>query len=194
MWCVKRRVLLGRDGMRVRGEAGERAYRAARSTHLCPGGCVNSPSPVAPFPPGVVVRAAPVLRRTKSVPPLHPLLSPPPLPFFFNPSPTPAKSLSPPQTPKKKRFKQLPSELVMRLLWDHWWCWGGETGETWRGGAEGWREGSGGMLMEESAACGTCAPLPFFPISWAFWMSKRFTCVLLVPPPYSHLQLRPISQ
>lgn len=32
-------------------------------THLCPGGSVNSPSPVAPFPPGVVARAAPVWRR-----------------------------------------------------------------------------------------------------------------------------------
>lgn len=62
--------------------SGGESHRAARSTHLCPGGCVNSPSPVAPFPPGVVVRAAPVLRRTKSVPPRHPLLSPPPLPFF----------------------------------------------------------------------------------------------------------------
>lgn len=54
------------------------------STHLCPGGSVNSPSPVAPFPPGVVVRAAPVLRCT--VPlihlrrlPSHPEIQTPPL-------------------------------------------------------------------------------------------------------------------
>lgn len=44
------------------------------STYLCPGGSVNSPSPVAPFHPGAVLRVAPVLRR--SVPLIHLLLGP----------------------------------------------------------------------------------------------------------------------
>lgn len=50
------------------------------STHLCPGGSVNSPSPGAPFHPGVVARAAPVWRRfnpSSSSTPRNPKPEPP---------------------------------------------------------------------------------------------------------------------
>lgn len=101
--------------------AGERAtiLPDSLSTHLCPGGSANSPSPVAPFPPGVVVCAAPVLRCT--VPlihlrrlPSHPEIQNPPLLFR--------------------------ERSGVRLFWDHWrrlgeWGWMGVSGETYRGGA-----------------------------------------------------------
>lgn len=56
------------------GDAGEqggtaflpRTSRPSLHTHLCPVGSVNSPSLCAPFPPGVVLRAAPVWLWTRS--------------------------------------------------------------------------------------------------------------------------------
>lgn len=90
------------------------------STHLYPGGSVNSPSPVAPFPPGVVLRVAPVLRCTVSL--IHLLLGPK----------SPRKFPNPPLVIFRERYG-------MRLFWDHWrrlgkWGWMGVRGETYRGG------------------------------------------------------------
>ena len=130
------------------------------NTHLCPGGSANSPSPVAPFPRGVVVRAAPALR-------LH---GPPPHTFFFNPS-----QASPESTPKiqntpsltKKKKKRFRERSGVRLFWEH----RRTLGEGVKMGRppeeeQGWRERieeerRRRLLMVESPICGTCVPLQF---------------------------------
>lgn len=153
----------GRGGERVGGwrrrESG--SSWTSLNTHLCPGGSANSPSPVAPFPRGVVVRAAPALRLHGPSPPTH---------LFFNPS-----QASPESTPKiqntpsltKKKKKRIRERSGVRLFWEH----RRTLGEGVKMGRpteekQGWRErreeeGRRGLLMVESPICGTCVPLPF---------------------------------
>ena len=147
----------------MQGERGRRGAAVVSwtslNTHLCPGGSANSPSPVAPFPRGVVVRAAPALRLHGS----------PPTPPFFNPSPA-----SPESTPKiqntsslrkKKKEKRITERSGVRLFWEH----RRTPGEGVNMGRpieekQGWRERGErrrGLLMVESPICGTCVPLLF---------------------------------
>lgn len=133
--CAEERWVAG-GGMRGQGDT---ILPDSLSTHLYPAGSVNWPSPDAPFLPGVVVRAAPVLRCT--VPLIH-LRRHPEIPN----SPL--------------LFRERSGE---RLFWDHWrmgeWGWMGVSEETYRE-EQGWREkeerrGERGLLMVESPICGT---------------------------------------
>ena len=147
----------------MQGERGRRGAAVVSwtslNTHLCPGGSANSPSPVAPFPRGVVVRAAPALR-------LHG--SPPTPPFLIHlrrlPS-QPRKFKIPPHLEKRKKKKRITERSGVRLFWEH----RRTPGEGVNMGRpieekQGWRERGErrrGLLMVESPICGTCVPLLF---------------------------------
>lgn len=128
----------GRGGERVGGwrrrESG--SSWTSLNTHLCPGGSANSPSPVAPFPRGVVVRAAPALRLHGPSPPTH---------LFFNPSQaspesTPKIQNTPSLTKKKKKNQRaLRCQAILGAQKDTGRR--SENGETYRGEA--------GMAREE---------------------------------------------
>lgn len=71
MCCVLFPLCSLKAGHGGAGEQGGTAFlprttRPSLHTHLCPVGSVNSPSLCAPFPPGVVLRAAPVWLWTRS--------------------------------------------------------------------------------------------------------------------------------
>lgn len=138
------------------------------STHLCPGGSVNSPSPGAPFHPGVVARAAPVWRR-------------------FNPSSSSTPRNPKPEPPGAERGSN------ERDSWSR--TDGRREGSVGRRGA--WQSGGAERRWwtQESPICGTCAPLPS--VSW-LWVSEIHVCPgsspSSLPPaafPISHWNLPP---